>query len=83
MRTRFDTAPILWSLFALFFTISVMWCIADVRPYPEMARDLILGFSIFGGLAVVYLLLALRASFKGAKKEEKPKEPNQEARERA
>ena len=53
---------ICWSLFVLFTALTIIWQLADVKPYPNMRRDYVIGTVAFVGATLVFLLLARRAA---------------------
>jgi hypothetical protein len=57
----FRSPIILWSVFTLSITLTVIWCLVDVKPYPGMFRDWLIGTVAFGGTAAMSFVLALRS----------------------
>jgi hypothetical protein len=59
---RFWRSPSLyWCSFALFVYLTVIWQLVDVKPYPSMYRDQIVGTIVFGVGVMGSFLLACRA----------------------
>lgn len=50
-----------WWLFALFAVLTIIWQLVDVKPYPNMYRDWLIGTIVFGGASAVSFILARRA----------------------
>ena len=61
LRRICRSAMIRWCFFVLFLSLAVMWCAADVKPYPAMKRDWAAGFFVQLGLAALFFVLAMRA----------------------
>ena len=66
MRTgirRIWRSPLIcWSFFTLFFALTVLLNIVDVKPYPSMNRDLVIGTLVFAGGSLVFFVLSCRAT---------------------
>jgi hypothetical protein len=50
-----------WWSFALFAVLTITWQLVDVKPYPNMYRDWLVGTLVFGAAAVASFVLACRA----------------------
>jgi hypothetical protein len=50
-----------WCLFALFVYLTIIWQLVDVKPYPDMYRDEVVGTAVFGAGALASFILACRA----------------------
>ena len=45
----------------LFGVLTICWQLVDVKPYPNMQRDYLVGTIGFGVASALFLILALRA----------------------
>ena len=51
-----------WWLFFLFSVLTIICQVVDVKPYPNMQRDWLINTAVSGGLALVFLILGIRAN---------------------
>lgn len=56
-----QSPAICWSCCILFAALTLIWQVVDVKPYPNMQRDYLLGTVAFGAATVLFLFLAFRA----------------------
>jgi hypothetical protein len=72
--SKFWRLPIFyWCLFALFVYLTVIWQLVDVKPYPNMYRDEIVGTVLFGSGALASFILACRAKRRKREKDDATK----------
>jgi apolipoprotein N-acyltransferase len=50
-----------WCMFALSVSLTIIWQLVDVKPYPHMYRDWLVGTIVFGIAAVASFIFACRA----------------------
>jgi hypothetical protein len=53
-----------WWSFALFSALTIVWQFIDVKPYPHMQRDLAILTGGCATAALLFLILAVRATRK-------------------
>jgi hypothetical protein len=55
------SSPICWAMFVFFAVMSVVWQFVDVKPYPNMYRDYVVGTVCLSAATGFFLVLALRS----------------------
>ena len=56
-----QSQAVCWSICAIFGVLTLVWQVLDVKPYPHMQRDYLIGTIGFGAAAVLFLVLAVCA----------------------
>ena len=52
------SSVVCWTLFGVFAALTTMWQLVDVKPYPHMYRDWLIGTIAWGSATGVFLIFA-------------------------